>query len=395
MRIILCLLCCFSLLCAKTSINEQTKNLKENERIQRQLNKKLEDLAVDILNSEKKLKKLANDIEKLSDETKKLEKNAKIQSQELSTLNAQNEDLVKNRNIMENKLVDLIAKDFVYDLPIPKGYLESEESFMAFEVLKNLDAILTNELYQLSKDYESINKTINEKQSQIRTINISLKEYNKRLEKLQELKQNQENEIKKQKMDKEIYTKKLSTLKDQQDELRKTLAELKIIEEKKLKAQNKEKEEIKNADSEEIRRLGNGYQGGAVKKYSGAKTIAPLDSFIVKQKFGNYTDPVYKIKIFNENVVLKSKTPDAVVKSILNGKIVFAKDTNMLQKVVIVEHSNGIHTIYAHLDKIAPTIQVGKNVKKGAVLGRVKDELTFEVTQKNFHINPLELISLN
>ncbi|TEY03593.1 murein hydrolase activator EnvC [Campylobacter sp. US33a] len=395
MRIILCLLCCFSLLCAKTSINEQTKNLKENERIQRQLNKKLEDLAVDILNSEKKLKKLANDIEKLSDETKKLEKNAKIQSQELSTLNAQNEDLVKNRNIMENKLVDLIAKDFVYDLPIPKGYLESEESFMAFEVLKNLDAILTNELYQLSKDYESINKTINEKQSQIRTINISLKEYNKRLEKLQELKQNQENEIKKQKTDKEIYTKKLSTLKDQQDELRKTLAELKIIEEKKLKAQNKEKEEIKNADSEEIRRLGNGYQGGAVKKYSGAKTIAPLDSFIVKQKFGNYTDPVYKIKIFNENVVLKSKTPDAVVKSILNGKIVFAKDTNMLQKVVIVEHSNGIHTIYAHLDKIAPTIQVGKNVKKGAVLGRVKDELTFEVTQKNFHINPLELISLN
>lgn len=338
---------------------------------------------------------MANDIEKLSDETKKLEKNAKIQSQELSTLNAQNEDLVKNRNIMENKLVDLIAKDFVYDLPIPKGYLESEESFMAFEVLKNLDAILTNELYQLSKDYESINKTINEKQSQIRTINISLKEYNKRLEKLQELKQNQENEIKKQKMDKEIYTKKLSTLKDQQDELRKTLAELKIIEEKKLKAQNKEKEEIKNADSEEIRRLGNGYQGGAVKKYSGAKTIAPLDSFIVKQKFGNYTDPVYKIKIFNENVVLKSKTPDAVVKSILNGKIVFAKDTNMLQKVVIVEHSNGIHTIYAHLDKIAPTIQVGKNVKKGAVLGRVKDELTFEVTQKNFHINPLELISLN
>lgn len=44
----------------------------------------------------------------------------------------------------------------------------------------------------------------------------------------------------------------------------------------------------------------------------------------------------------------------------LDGKIVFAKDTSMLARVVIVEHDNGIHTIYAHLDKIAPNIKVGK-----------------------------------
>ena len=83
------------------------------------------------------------------------------------------------------------------------------------------------------------------------------------------------------------------------------------------------------------------------------------------------------------------------MKSVLDGRVVFAKNTIMLQKVVIVEHDNGIHTIYAHLDKIAPNIKVGKKVKKGAVVGRIKDDLTFEVTQKNFHINPLELISLN
>ncbi len=141
-----------------------------------------------------------------------------------------------------------------------------------------------------------------------------------------------------------------------------------------------------------IRQIGSSYQNSNVKKYTGEKTIAPLDNFTVKRRFGDYVDPIYKIKIFNESVVLASNTPDATVKSVLNGKVVFAKDTASLQKVVIVENSDEIHTIYAHLSKTAPTIQVGQKIKKGYVLGRVDNDLTFEVTQKNYHIDPLELI---
>ena len=129
------------------------------------------------------------------------------------------------------------------------------------------------------------------------------------------------------------------------------------------------------------------------KKYSGARTIAPLDSYTVKQKFGNYVDPIYNIKIFNEAVILRSTTPDAKVKSVLNGKVVFAKATPMLENVVIIENENGIHTIYAHLSQIAPTVKVGSLVQKGYVIGRVRNDLTFEVTQRNYHIDPLEMIS--
>ena len=78
--------------------------------------------------------------------------------------------------------------------------------------------------------------------------------------------------------------------------------------------------------------MGGGYQTSSVKRYSGARTIAPLDSYSVKQKFGNYVDPIYNIKIFNESVILRSSTPDAKVKSVLNGKVVFAKATPMLEK---------------------------------------------------------------
>ena len=64
----------------------------------------------------------------------------------------------------------------------------------------------------------------------------------------------------------------------------------------------------------------------------------------------------------------------------------------MLDYVVIVEHPNKLHTIYAHLSKIAPNIKTGKKVNTNYVIGRVNNNLTFEVTQSENHINPMELI---
>lgn len=376
---------------------KKTKDLKENERIQQQLSKKLEDLAQDILSGEKNLKILSEKIDTLSSQTSKLESSAKIQNKEPDTLNNQNKELLRIKSLMESKLISLMAKDFAYDLPIPQGYIESEESFMAFELLGSLDKVLSEEIIRLSKDYEGVNLLIENKQKQIEKIHLNLKSYNEQLKELQSLKSRQIKEIDKQKTDRGIYAKKLENLKAQQDELRATLDELKIIDKKEqAKEQKEEVESTKIAkNNQKVRQIGSSYQGSSVKRYTGKKTIAPLDSFTIKQKFGNYIDPIYNIKIFNENVVLRSKKSDATVKSVLDGRVVFAKNTIMLQKVVIVEHDNGIHTIYAHLDKIAPNIKVGKKVKKGAVVGRIKDDLTFEVTQKNFHINPLELISLN
>ena len=359
------------------------KDLKENERIQRQLSKKLEELAADIVKGEQNLKQIASQIQNLSTKRKELNSMVDTQNKELELLNSQNKKLIKDKDEMENKLISLIAKDFALDISIPSGYLESEESFMSFELLSNLDSVFKEEFYKLSKDYEKISKLISQKEGQIEGINANLKRYKKELASLETLRQKQIDEIKEQKTNKTIYDKRLDDLQRQQKELRSTLQELKIT------------QAPPPSNTRNVRQLGSSYQGAKVKKYRGKKTIAPLENFSVKQKFGNFTDPIYKIKIFNENVVLKSKNKDAVVKSVLAGKVVFAKETNLLQRVVIVEHSNSLHTIYAHLDRISPTIKVGKNVRKGEVLGRVENELTFEVTQEKFHINPLELISLN
>ncbi len=388
MRIFWAFLLFFSLIYAD-EVSEKTKNLKENERISKQLNKKLEDLATDIKNSEKNLKNLATQIQNASNETARLEKSVKSYSQELNSLSAQNENLLKDRDSMQDKFTSLIAQDFAYDLSVPSGYAEGDEGFVVGEILNSLNAVLKDEFHKLSQDYKKNSLLIDEKQGKINEINTNLKRYNAQLAKLESLKKTQLEEINRQKTDRAIYTKKLEDLQRQQNELRKTLAELNIV------SKDKPQTPTTTTAQTNVKQFGSSYTGSLVKKYNGKKTIAPLENFSVKQRFGNFTDPIYNIKMFNENVILRSKSPDARVKSVFDGKIVFAKQTNLLQKVVIVEHSGGIHTIYAHLNQISPNIKVGKKVKKGEVIGRVKNDLTFEVTQEKFHINPLELISLN
>ncbi|EAI8630069.1 peptidase M23 [Campylobacter lari] len=379
----------FSVLFAN-EIAQKQKDIKENERIVKQLSKKLEDLASEILDNEKNLKKIASEISTLTSKTSKLEGSVKTQIKALEQLNAQNKDLLQNKNKIEGKIIDLIAKDFAYDLAIPKNYIESEDSIIALELVGVLDKIFKEEFYQISKDYEDVSKKIEEKQRQITTINSNLKAYKDQIDELKNLRKKQEQEIAKQKTDKEIYTRKLSNLQAQQQELRKTLNKLKIIKEKEEEKLAQKKEDKK--PNSNIKQVGSSYQTSSVKRYSGPKTIAPLESYTVKQKFGNYVDPIYNIKIYNENVVLKSDSANAAVRNVLDGKVVFAKATPTLKQVVIVENKDGIHTIYAHLDKIAPGVKVGRNIKKGYIIGRVESDLTFEVTQKNFHINPLEMI---
>jgi murein DD-endopeptidase MepM/ murein hydrolase activator NlpD len=112
------------------------------------------------------------------------------------------------------------------------------------------------------------------------------------------------------------------------------------------------------------------------------------------KKYGTYVDPIYKIKIFNESITLKSPVANSKVKNILNGKVVFAGKSSMLGNVVVVSHSSKIHTVYAGLSKIAPTIHVGAKIQKGYVVGKVNEKLIFQATKDSKHINPLNLITI-
>lgn len=411
---LLILAVCATLFAAGITANktQSTKqNLKTKVEQEKRLNKKLDELAKSILNGEENVKTTAEQISALSVQVKELESSAKAADASLNTLIAQNKDLVAEQKRIEASLLAIISKRFAYDLIVPKNYIESEESIISAEILNSLTKDSQNEVNKIAKDYSKTINSIKSQTDKIGAIKLDLAEFRSKQDKLIALQTKQKKDLAQLKSDKDSYEKELSAIQADQEELRKTLEKLAIIakneEEEKARAQQKAKlEEAKKAKNNEklasqsqktakndVRQVGSSYQMSQVKRYTGAKTIAPLEKFTLKQAFGDYTDPIYKIKIFNESVVLRSALSDAVVKNVLDGKVVFAKETSLLQKVVIVENKDGIHTIYAHLSKIAPTIKVGSRLKKGYVIGRVERDLTFEVTQKNYHINPMELIA--
>ncbi|MDO2408747.1 murein hydrolase activator EnvC family protein [Campylobacter magnus] len=411
---LLILAVCATLFAAGVTANktQSTKqNLKTKVEQEKKLNKKLDELAKSILSGEENVKTTAEQISALSVQVKELESSAKAADASLNTLIAQNKDLVAEQKRIEASLLAIISKRFAYDLIVPKNYIESEESIISAEILNSLTKDSQNEVNKIAKDYSKTINSIKSQTDKIGAIKLDLAEFRSKQDKLIALQTKQKKDLAQLKSDKDSYEKELSAIQADQEELRKTLEKLAIIakneEEEKARAQQKAKlEEAKKAKNNEklasqsqktakndVRQVGSSYQMSQVKRYTGAKTIAPLEKFTLKQAFGDYTDPIYKIKIFNESVVLRSALSDAVVKNVLDGKVVFAKETSLLQKVVIVENKDGIHTIYAHLSKIAPTIKVGSRLKKGYVIGRVERDLTFEVTQKNYHINPMELIA--
>ena len=417
----------------KDKIEQTTQNLAKSQKEEKKLSQKIDEIADEILKEQNDAKKQDGELKELSKIVLELQEKHASEEKEIEKLKSQNAFLLNTHSDLENKIIDAISKELSFDLVSDINLTKSSDSIIADEVLNLLGDIMSNELSALMKDYENNKNLIDEQDRKIQTIKASMQDYNKKKDDLSQKRKLQEQKLANLKKNKDEYAKKLEKLSNEQDEIRKALEELKIINDKeerekaekaekerlaklekerkkaeeKAKKEGKKVEEIFSSEPEpviedervakidkKVKQYGSSYQASRVKKYTGAKTISPISGAYVKRNFGNYNDPVYNIKIFNENIVLGSKSSDTQVKSVLAGKVVFAKDTAVLDKVVILEHSGGIHTIYAHLSQIAPTIKVGNSIKKGYVLGRINSELTFEVTQQNYHINPLDLITL-
>ena len=378
-------------------IKLQSKYLKLKDNKEKKITVKLNDLANEILKQINGLKQLKEKIDNLDKSIESNQANVIENSKKLNILLQKNKKLLFQKEDLEKKIIDIVAKNFSYYLIGNKNTAETKNSIIADEIVVKMDVILREEFKKLSQNYEKINGKISIRKKEIQYIQKDIDNSKKQKNRLLLLKKKMEIAIKKLNREKLNYKNRLNKINRDKKTIREALEKLKILkkrEEIKTKKENGLRKRVKKQGKTKlsVRQIGSSYQASKVKRYRGKKTIAPLKSYVVKRKFGNYIDPIYNIKIFNDSVTLSSKIKNAKVRNIFNGKVVFAKDTAVLDKVIIIENSRGIHTVYAHLSKIAPTIKVGKKIKKGYIIGRVKYDLIFEVTQKNYHINPLEVI---
>ncbi len=365
--------------------------LRSKKRSANKIKNKLEDIASTIITKKREINIINNNI-KQSDlflENQKKQYTKKIK--ELNFLQGNISLLNKTKDKIKKQIIQIISKELSIEIIGNYKNNISLKSIISQEIVDSLSKILRDKFDKIRQKYDNVNKKIDNVTKKIIDLKTYIKKVQNRKKILAKNIAKRIKNIKYLKYQKVLYDRKLNRIFYEQNAIKKTLTKLNIL---KLRKRSKKLTRVKNSNinSQKIRKFGTSYQKGRVVRYRGRKTIAPLKSFYIKRKFGEYYDPIYKIRIFNESVVLRSKIPNAKVKNVLNGKVIFAKSTPILDNVVIVENADGIHTIYAHLSKIAPTVRKGMKIRKGYVLGRIKNELTFEVTQKNNHINPLKLI---
>lgn len=403
-RIYFILVLALCLVHAKEDINKKIKSTSSRissfSKNYSTLNKKMAKNAKAILTQKLTLQKQQKFLKSLKLKLASQEGYYKENKEFLTDLRKRNEKLKNEQNTLEQELVFVIAQSISLSVILEDNYSVDEDSLIEFEILQQMLKSSKQKAADLNVKYNENAKVVSRLSEQAISLQKSIQTIDEKRKKLISTQKKNKKSLKQLQVAKSSYKTKLKKLLKKQDALKKTLAKLNIIkidtikkakEEKARKIAFDNKKRISNENLPKVKKVGSSYQAIQTKKYKGKKTIAPLDKYTISKKYGTYTDPIYGIKIFNESISLKPKTPNAKVKTVFNGKVIYADKTAVLNNIVIVEHRNGLHTIYANLSQISPNIKKGIKIKKGYSIGRVSDELIFEVTQKSFHINPIRL----
>lgn len=399
----------------------------------KELADKIEAQNTNITNIEKDIKQINDDIEqhqKILEETKN----------KLDDLKSKSTNIISEKNNHEEEIVDTIIQEFSVSIALKLVSENNLQELIDNEVYTILSQHSKDKVAKLNNSYNSIYTNAKNNQKEVDKLSVYLEDRQRTKEKLTALKEKHNASLGDLEQQHKTYQEELNKVLKQQDSLKNLLSELNIVkqqEESKKAAEDDEKKKklqalfsnkpsnstTSNAKDEDnqidpatddvvstadvrnqkyaknlnldVKKIGSSTEGVKIVKYAGEKAIAPLKSFKVLKNFGTYYDPVYKIKLFNESIVLKSDEPQSKVVCVLNGKVVYAKkNAGMLDNVVIIQHENGVHTIYSHLDEISPTLVVGKWIKQGYVVGRVDDSLMFQVTKDSNHIDPRDLFKI-
>lgn len=387
---------------AKTSVDADIKKtsskLSSFSKSYSNLNEKMDQTAKAILKQKKEIEIQEKHIENLKEDLSKKESTYESSTKQLEELRGVQKNLKATQEKLEEELVFTIAQSVSLTVILEEEMDASETSLIEFEVLKVMleeskqkIKKLNAEFYDNSKNIDSLNEHASSLEVEIATIDAKRKDL---------IATNKKNvkDLKALEIAKNSYKKELKNVLKKQDQLKNTLAKLNIIKIDEIRKAKEEEQRRQAFDSKarddnlpNVKKHGSSYQRVKTKKYIGSKTIAPFTPYTITKKYGTYTDPIYGIKVFNESISLKPKESNAKVKTVFNGRIIYADKTAVLKNIVIVEHDNELHTIYANLSQISPNVKKGMKIKKGYTIGRVDDELIFEVTQKSYHIDPENL----
>jgi len=352
------------------------------DKIIRQINKTKNTL----VNINKNIQKVDSKISELSIQLSKNNNN-------LKNLENNKTSLLTIKANMQNKIIKFIANNYC----VENKKIYTTQDLIDEQILKAVLIQASKKMGNVLQEYHNIDAKITQITNTINKIQNDKKQLLQKEQELKILKQKQKQAFVKLEKIKQNYKKTLQNIIKSQNLLRKQLETLKVIKKREIEkirqAQMQKEAQNKNAKNInlKIKNYSNVYMKTRTIRYRGAKTIKPVSGKIIQQ-FGKHIDPVYKITIYNDAIVIKTK-PNAFVKSIFDGVVMYS-GTNPSdgKKMIVIKHPNHLYSVYARLSKISPFIKKGYKVKKGEVIAKTDGELKFEITYKTLPINPKEVV---
>ena len=432
-------------------INTSKKSLNAAAYQKKQTSRQLSKIASDIKKAEKDIEYLETKIAELGHNQEESEQKLAVLKAELEHTNQTYKETSRELAEKKKRFLSLLSDRLSIAYAMQQFERPTRESILSREVYRGYKQYNAKSVAKMKREIETLKKRQKVKRNLQVMLQKEIKKIISRRKEYEEKKEEKKSLLEKLAKDEERYTSKLQKLEDKQNALRATLAKLNILRAKEVEEQKRraaarkeamrlEKERIRKMrlakakarekarraqealrrakseaerakarravkeaqkeakvvykESAKVRQINSSYKRPSIVAYRGRMTISPIDGAKVVKHFGTYIDPIYKMKIFNDSVTLLAPTTDAKVKNVLNGKVVFSGQTSMLGKVVVIAHANKLHTVYAGLSKIAPTVRVGKKLRKGYVVGKVTRKLIFQATKNSKHINPLRLIRI-
>lgn len=122
----------------------------------------------------------------------------------------------------------------------------------------------------------------------------------------------------------------------------------------------------------------------------------PADSHLITSPFGPRKHPIFGTMMFHTGVDIAGNYGDNIY-AVSNGRVIYSGWQSGYGKVIIVDHGNGMSTVYAHCSQLM--VNEGDLVKKGEVIGKIGatgwatgPHLHFEIRRNGTPINPLSVI---
>jgi septal ring factor EnvC (AmiA/AmiB activator) len=110
--------------------------------------------------------------------------------------------------------------------------------------------------------------------------------------------------------------------------------------------------------------------------------------------YGKYTDPKFKITVLRNGIEIKSAI-GAKPKAVAGGRVVYADWFKGYGLLLIINHSNGYHSLYGNLTEIFH--KTGDIINKGTTVGKIGKSsflniptLYFEIRHKGKPVNPMK-----